>query len=145
MLASSAKLALAVTAIFAATSVNGQSQCQAGATQCGTDNESVLLRCNKGTWTTEYCGANQYCMTMNKAMIHCMLKPDDGSKTTFSESQSTPTSQVESSSDNEKSTNNTASTSLNKESSSSGASGNGNMVVAAAAVGIAVAGMVAFF
>ncbi|KAJ1946819.1 hypothetical protein GGF37_000909 [Kickxella alabastrina] len=144
MLASSAKLALAATAIFAATSVNGQSQCQAGATQCGTDNESILLRCNKGTWATESCGANQYCMTMNQAMIHCMLKPDNGSKTTFSESQSTPTSQVESSSDNEKNTNNTPSTS-NKGSSSSGASGNGNMVVAAAAVGIAVAGMVALF
>ncbi|KAJ1646709.1 hypothetical protein J3B02_000421 [Coemansia erecta] len=157
MLFSTTKLALAAAAL--ASAANAQSQCSAKQTQCAQDNESLLLKCNgQGSWETQTCGDNMYCMTMNAAMIHCMLKPDNGNAP--SSSKPTPTSSEESASEaaspvssshsasaSDSSASTPAPKSKSDESSSSGALSktNGNNVVIAAVAGLAIIGMGALF
>ncbi|KAJ2478029.1 hypothetical protein IWW56_003972 [Coemansia sp. RSA 2131] len=72
----STSLALLATT---AASVSAADTCsQKGQHMCGEENTSLLLECDGSSWATTTCGADMYCMTMNPAMIHCMLKPDGG-------------------------------------------------------------------
>ncbi|KAJ1940068.1 hypothetical protein FBU59_003917 [Linderina macrospora] len=65
-----------VTIIAAfALAANGQA-CQGTAASCLDSNDSVILRCNSGSWSTENCPVNQGCMTMAPGMIHCMLRSE---------------------------------------------------------------------
>ncbi|KAJ2719719.1 hypothetical protein GGI07_005043 [Coemansia sp. Benny D115] len=123
-------------------------QCQGSAKMCDETNESHLLVCNGGTWDTQVCGSNQYCMTMDPTMIHCMLKPDnaDDSKSSSS-SHASPTSSPESSSSHSSSESSSSSKKDDEKSSkstTSGASGSGNIAVIAA-IGAAAIGMAALF
>ncbi|KAI9478985.1 hypothetical protein LPJ78_003270 [Coemansia sp. RSA 989] len=65
------------TIAVAASSAKAQSCTQKGEIMCGESNTSLLLECDGENWSTQTCGADQYCMTMNPGMIHCMLKPDN--------------------------------------------------------------------
>ncbi|KAJ1833137.1 hypothetical protein IWW55_001172 [Coemansia sp. RSA 2706] len=98
----SAKLALAACVAAASAADTCTSK---GEIKCGGD-DSLLLQCDGSSWATSTCGSDQYCMTMNPGMIHCMLKPDNedtaSSKptaTSDSDSASEPTSDGSSSDD----------------------------------------------
>ncbi|KAJ2772602.1 hypothetical protein IWQ56_001307 [Coemansia nantahalensis] len=71
-------VAAAAVAAAADSCANGASQCDPEAT--------ALLVCDGGAWKTNVCQSDQYCMTMNPAMIHCMLKPDGGAPDTATQS-----------------------------------------------------------
>ncbi|KAJ2234596.1 hypothetical protein H4R99_008128 [Coemansia sp. RSA 1722] len=168
MLVSTSKLALLAATL--AVAANAQDQCSAKQTQCAEDNESLLLKCDgKGSWETQTCGANMYCMTMNSAMIHCMLKPENEIQTSSTqptasstEDQASETSAENDSSSPVSSADDASSTgsspnvptpsagddnSSSDKSTSSGAlsNTNGNNAVIAAVAGLAIIGMGALF
>ncbi|KAJ1804255.1 hypothetical protein LPJ75_005634, partial [Coemansia sp. RSA 2598] len=97
------------------------------------------------SWETETCGSDQYCMTMNEAMIHCMLKPDDWAPA--SQSKPTATSSEEQPSETASSTSASHDSHDSSSSTKSGASAitNGHNAVIAAVAGLAVLGMGAMF
>ncbi|KAJ2785203.1 hypothetical protein H4R18_000654 [Coemansia javaensis] len=70
MIRAGAALALLAATASAQSCTNGEKKCN--------DNASALLECVSGTWSTNLCNSDMYCMTMNPEMIHCMLKPDGG-------------------------------------------------------------------
>ncbi|KAJ2838379.1 hypothetical protein J3B01_001449 [Coemansia erecta] len=81
----------ALLAATAASASAADTCSQKGQHMCGEENTSLLLECDGSSWTTATCGADMYCMTMNPAMIHCMLKPeghdDETTQATSTESE----------------------------------------------------------
>ncbi|KAJ2844700.1 hypothetical protein IWW36_005078 [Coemansia brasiliensis] len=94
----STNFTLAALAAVVASSAKAQSCTQKGEIMCGESNTSLLLECDGENWSTKTCGTDQYCMTMNPGMIHCMLKPDNQEHNSSQETESGHSSSHESSS-----------------------------------------------
>ncbi|ORX72316.1 hypothetical protein DL89DRAFT_265906 [Linderina pennispora] len=142
-----------VTIAALALAANGQS-CQGNAASCLDGNDSVILRCNGGAWTTANCPANQGCMTMGPGMIHCMLRSDPTPTAAASgdASAASPaaTSAAESSMDmsdmhKEESSGAAKSSAANSSATKSNSTNGAVSMKVAAALGFAVAGVAAMF
>ncbi|KAJ2808772.1 hypothetical protein H4S07_003338 [Coemansia furcata] len=129
---------LLATAAFAAAAT--AQQCVASQTQCATDNDSVLLRCNGATWATSQCASDQYCMTMMPGMVHCMLRPDGGNP-----ASSTPTPTPASSSSKPTGSSSTPSHTSESKSDTSKNSGAAGNKAAAIGLGVMAVALVALF
>ncbi|KAJ2825757.1 hypothetical protein IWW50_002706 [Coemansia erecta] len=133
----STSLALLTVAVASA---NADDTCaKKGEIMCGEENSSLLLECDGSKWATSTCGSNMYCMTMNAAMIHCMLKPDNGDDETIEATATDSELGAESGSEDESAASSDADSSETSETKSGASSSfaiRGAVGMALAAVGL---------
>ncbi|KAJ1859291.1 hypothetical protein GGH12_002296 [Coemansia sp. RSA 1822] len=130
---------LALLAATAASASAADTCSQKGQHMCGEENTSLLLECDGSSWATITCGAGMYCMTMNSAMIHCMLEPDGGDDET---TQATATESELGSESDDASESDAASGDDTKSDTSSASS---VVIRSAAAMAFAAVGLAALF